>query len=161
MKTAGYNVLPCNPSDFPNNSQLAMHFKEFLKGYRSSAESIITKFPYSDGSRRLEDFSVGCVDGFSKILLMLAIVSFVDELEMTPEAIASSKTLSHALQSFSLVRCCYEHRESPQQLFLDSLRNLARTVWVCLKMRCPFLIFNVAFWGKKLHLILRHNLALK
>lgn len=86
---------------------------------------MVTKFPFADGSRRLEQFSVGCVDGFSKILLMLAIVSFVDELEMTPESIASSKTLSNALQTFSLVRCCYDHRESPQQHYLDSLRDSA------------------------------------
>ena len=138
MGEAGSHVLIRNPSDFPNNSQLALHFKEFLKGYKSSSESVVTKFPFADGSRRLEDFTVGCVDGFSKILLMLAIVSFVDELEMTPEAIASSKTLSNALQSFSLVRCCYDHRDSPQQHFLDSLRNSARTLWVCLKRRYLF-----------------------
>ena len=108
---------------------------------------MIAKFPFSDGSRRLEDFTVGCVDGFSKIVLMLSIVSFVDELEMTPEAIASSKTLSNTLQSFSLVRCCYDHRDSPQQHFLNSLRNSARTLWVCLKR--GYLFFYILGAKKK------------
>ena len=117
--------LHCNPSDFPNNSQLSMHYKEFLKGYRSSAESVMIKFPFSDGSRRLDDFAVGCVDGFSKILLMMSIVSFVDELEMSPEAIAASQTLTNCLKSFSLVRCSYDHGENPQKHFLESLRNYA------------------------------------
>ena len=114
----------CDPEDFPNNNQLSMHFKEFLSGYRSSADSIVTKFPFADGSRTLDDFSVGCVDGFSKILLMISIVAFIDELEISADAIRQCPMLMNTLQSFSVVRCTYMHESHPGHHFLQSLRIL-------------------------------------
>lgn len=66
---------------WPQNQQLRSHFGDFLKGYRSSAESIECTFPHADSSRVLNDFSVCFADGFSKVLLCTAIVCFIHELE--------------------------------------------------------------------------------
>ena len=110
-------------SDFPNNSQLCMFFREFAQfGYKSSAEAVVTKFPYCDGSRCLEQFSVGVSDGFTKVLLMFLIVSFVEELELSKEEL---ETLKDALCSFKYVRCTYEHFDNPGHHYLNSLSFLA------------------------------------
>ena len=37
---------------YPQNSQFALHWREFLGGYRPT-ESVETKFPFSDSSRAL------------------------------------------------------------------------------------------------------------
>jgi hypothetical protein len=110
-------------SDFPNNSQLCMYFREFAQfGYKSSAEAVVTKFPYCDGSRCLEQFSVGVSDGFTKVLLMFLIISFVEELELSKE---EQETLKSTLCSFKYVRCTYEHFDNPGHHYLNSLSFLA------------------------------------
>ncbi|CAL1153018.1 unnamed protein product [Cladocopium goreaui] len=105
---------------FPNNSQLCMYFREFAQfGYKSSAEAVVTKFPYCDGSRCLEQFSVGVSDGFTKVLLMFLIISFVEELELSKE---EQETLKNTLCSFKYVRCTYEHFDNPGHHYLNSLK---------------------------------------
>ena len=66
---------------YPQNEQCSVHFGEFLLGYRSSAESVETRFPYSDDSRQIADFSVCYNDGFTKVLIMMAILCFIHELD--------------------------------------------------------------------------------
>lgn len=69
-------------TDFPQNTQLAAHFREFLKdGYRQSAEAVICKFPVGDGSRKILQGSVGICDGFCKVLIMTGIVLIIDHLD--------------------------------------------------------------------------------
>lgn len=109
-------------SDFPNNSQFSLFFREFATfGYKCSADAIVTKFPFSDGSRRFEDFSVGISDGQTKILLMYAVVTFVAELELSADEM---KEMSDVLASFKYVRCTYEHFTNPGHHFLHSLSFL-------------------------------------
>ena len=112
------------PPDFPNNNQFAIHFHNFLNaGYLLSSESIICKFPYADGSRLLADWSVGLVDGFTKVLLMLSIIAFCVELELTEEQL-EDPILTKTLASFRFIRCSYTHYENPSHHFLNSLRAL-------------------------------------
>ena len=89
-------------------------------GYRSSADSIVTKFPYTDGSRTLEPWAVGISDGFTKILLMLAVVAFTYELEIQGDEL---KQLESTFQSFKYVRCTYQHFVHPGHHFLNALSD--------------------------------------
>ena len=124
--------------DYPNNAQISLHFKEFLlSGYRLSAEAVMTKFPWADGSRELRPFSVGCVDGFTKIIIMLALVGVIEELEISDEALQSCPVLLKALKSFRYVRCSYEHEENPANHFLHSLRNLTANMTADAAMQVP------------------------
>ena len=104
---------------------MAVHFREFLFcGYRVSAEAIITKFEQSSGDRVMHDFTVGLVDGQSKLLLMLSIVAFVDELEISEDAINQCPMLLKTLESFRYIRCAYQHFENAAGHYLNSLRHL-------------------------------------
>ena len=69
------------PEDWPQNEQCRLHFPEFLRGYRSSAEAVDTRFPFSDATRRVDDNSVCFNDGFAKVLIMTSICCFIHELE--------------------------------------------------------------------------------
>ena len=114
-----------NPAVYPNNCGIAAHWREFVKhGYLPKFEAIQTKFPFpGDGSRVIPDFSVGIVDGQTKILCMMSVVMFIKELEMTPEQI-NDPHLQMVLSSFKSVRCSYQHFTNPSQHFLESLRSL-------------------------------------
>ena len=61
-----------------------------MTGYRSSAEAISCKFPKADGTRLISDFSVGFNDGQLKVLTMMALVSFVHELDSQLKPISVS-----------------------------------------------------------------------
>ena len=65
---------------YPQNAQCALHFKEFLLGYKPR-ETIQVKFPYGDSTRRLADFSVGFCDGFTKVIIMVSILLFINKLD--------------------------------------------------------------------------------
>jgi hypothetical protein len=67
--------------DYPQNVQVAAHFREFLRGYRSSAEAVQCKFPVVDGSRVVHPHSVGISDGFNKILIMVGITMICHHLD--------------------------------------------------------------------------------
>lgn len=67
--------------DYPQNEQCRAHFGEFLLGYRSSAETVQCKFPYSDSTRSVKLFSTGFIDGFNKIILMMGILAGIYEME--------------------------------------------------------------------------------
>ena len=69
------------PADWPQNEQCRLHFGEFLKGYRPSAESVETRFPFADSTRQVKNFSVCFNDGFTKVLLMTGICCFIYELD--------------------------------------------------------------------------------
>ena len=119
-----FNLNAASP-DFPNNAQISLHYKEFLlSGYRQSAEAIMVKFPWADGTRELKAYSVGCVDGYTKIIIMLSLVGVIEELEISEEALHSCPVLLTALKSFRFVRCSYQHEENPANHFLQSLRSL-------------------------------------
>lgn len=97
-----------------------------MAGYRAGSEAIQCKWPHADGTRNIESFSTGVVDGFTKVLLMLAVVGFCKELQFGPEELADP-TLSATLRSFRLVRCAYTHFENPSHYYLHSLRALVET----------------------------------
>ena len=70
------------PAVFPQNSQLAQHFNEFLKdGYRVSAEAVEVRFPHCDGTRQIHPGSVGISDGFGKVMIMVGICVIIHSLE--------------------------------------------------------------------------------
>ena len=53
-----------------------MHFKDFVRsGYLSSRESVEVKFPHTNSTRVIPMGTVGCVDGFTKILCMVGIIA--------------------------------------------------------------------------------------
>lgn len=68
------------PADWPQNEQCRAHYGEFLRGYKPSLESVETRFPFSDATRVIKPFSVCFNDGFTKVLLMMAILTFIYEL---------------------------------------------------------------------------------
>lgn len=70
-----------NPAVYPVNAQFKKHFKEFLTGYRSSAESVEVKFQKTAANRTIGCFTVGIVDGFLKILTMMGVACIVHELD--------------------------------------------------------------------------------
>ena len=73
--------IPALP-DFPQNVQVAAHIKEFLKdGYRCDAEAIVVKFPLADGTRAVNEGTVGVTDGFTKLLIMAGICLITHHLE--------------------------------------------------------------------------------
>lgn len=63
------------------NSQFRSHYKEFMCGYRSSAEAVQVKFSRVDGTRQIYPFSVGINDGHLKVLCMVSLVAFMHELD--------------------------------------------------------------------------------
>ena len=85
-----------------------MHFKEFVhSGYVSSRESIECKFPWSDATRVIKPGSVGCVDGFTKVLCMVGIIACCCELVSQLEnhaslGVVTLKYLKHFLLGMSL-----------------------------------------------------------
>ena len=84
------------------------------------------KFPHRarDGSRLIAPHSVGIVDGFTKILTMLAILIIIKELELE-ESELNDPTLKKTLESFASVSVSYKHFDHPAHYFLESLRTLA------------------------------------
>ncbi|CAK9037631.1 unnamed protein product [Durusdinium trenchii] len=69
----------------------------------------------------MHDFTVGLVDGQSKLLLMLSIVAFVDELEISEDAINQCPMLLKTFESFRYIRCAYQHFENAAGHYLNSL----------------------------------------
>ncbi|CAK9080612.1 unnamed protein product, partial [Durusdinium trenchii] len=110
---------------FPNNQQIYVIYKEFLEhGYKGALGTVLIKFPHRDGTRSIPAGSVGLVDGFAKIMVMLSVVLFIKELELLDQAL-EDPTLRKTLQSFADIRCSYEHHENPSLFHLQSLRHLS------------------------------------
>ena len=65
---------------YPQNAQFVAHLREFMTGYRSSAEAVQVKFPHVDGTRSIKPWTVGYNDGQLKVLCMMGLVSFIHEL---------------------------------------------------------------------------------
>ena len=80
---------PCTPEVFPQNSQVAQHFNEFLRGYRISAESVEVRFPHVDGTRNIHANSVGISDGFGKVILMVGICVIAYKLESNLHSVSN------------------------------------------------------------------------
>ena len=76
-----YQNRPLALPDYPQNVQVATHFREFLRGYRSSAEAVQCKFPVVDGSRAIQPATVGISDGFNKVLIMYGITLICHHLD--------------------------------------------------------------------------------
>ena len=110
---------------FPNNSAISLHYREFLlRGYLPGAEGILTKFPLADSSRELKPFSVGMVDGFCKVVIMLALLAAIDELEVSEDRLQKDADMLKTLKSFKYIHCAYQHVENPADHFLQALRAL-------------------------------------
>ena len=126
------------PADFPSNTQMIIHFNEFLQcGYRSSIGNVECKFPYRDSTRSIGAHTVGVTDGLCKIMLMMPLVGFVKELEISRDALDEPEdpSLLKILATFANIRCSYEHFENPSHFFLHALRtssavHLAVSVWL-------------------------------
>ncbi len=69
------------PAVFPPNCGVDIHFREFLKFGNKSNEAIEVKFPYADSSRKLLSGTVGYVDGFTKVLIMVGVCCIIHHLE--------------------------------------------------------------------------------
>ena len=113
------------PEDYPSNQQYIKHFAEFLRyGYKPQLGAIEVKFPWRDReSRAIGDHLVGIVDGQTKIIIMLSILSFCKELELNDRDL-EHPTLSKTLKSFASISCSYSHFNHPGHHFLYSLRHL-------------------------------------
>lgn len=112
------------PADYPSNQQIAAHFGEFLmNGYKPSLGCVEVKFDHGEGLRVLKPGAVDFVDGQTKVLIMLGILSFCSELEIGESDLKDPK-LNMILKSFSSIRCSYQHSSNPRDHFLHSLRFL-------------------------------------
>ena len=88
----------------------------------AGAEAILTKFPLADSTRELKPFTVGLVDGFCKIMIMLGILAAIDELEISEDRLGKDAAMLSTLRSFKYIRCAYHHVENPAEHFLQALR---------------------------------------
>ena len=114
-----------SPAVLPSNQQINVHMPEFLAfGYKSAIGNIECKFPLRDGTRLVQNFSVGVTDGHTKIIIMMSIVGIARELELS-NAELNDPQLSMVLASFGQVRCSYEHFQNPAHFFLYSLRTFS------------------------------------
>ena len=113
-------MIILRPADFPSNIQFQNHFSEFLAfGYKSSIGTIDVRFPARDGSRQITPGSVGVSDGQTKLLIMAAIILFLEELELTWEDVKKDASLTAALATFTSLRCCYTEFANPSHHFLQ------------------------------------------
>lgn len=80
----------------------------------------MTKYPYADSTRAIDDYSVGTVDGQTKVLIMYSIIAICYELD-----IKELGALADTLRSFRYIRCGYQHFDEPSHHFLHSLSFLA------------------------------------
>ncbi len=76
-----FQLWTLSPAVYPVNAQFKKHFREFLTGYRSSAESVEVKFQKTAANRAIGGFTVGIVDGFLKVLLMMGVACIIHELD--------------------------------------------------------------------------------
>ncbi|CAK8998217.1 unnamed protein product [Durusdinium trenchii] len=116
-----FDYSPSAKSGFyPSNQQFKKHFGEFLRyGYKPHLGAIEVKFPFRDSTRTIPPHSVGLVDGFAKIVIMLSIVAMVKELELE---VPRDSPLEATLHSFATVHCSYSHFQQPAHHFLYSLK---------------------------------------
>lgn len=135
--------------DYPQNTQVAMHFREFLKrGYFVGSEYVQVKFPVGDGSRDILDGTVGICDGFCKILIMVGIILITHHLE-TWSSLNTKKLIQRVVDfldgnvrvtSPSLhLRLMSSKELTPQELGLSEVRRrLTSFRWV----RCSYTHFT-------------------
>ena len=115
-----------DPADYPSNQQFEVHFMEFLaNGYKPAMGSVDIRFDHGSGDRTLKLHDVKFVDGQTKVLLMLGIVAFCVELELTAKD-CDHPQLQMVLSSFVAVRCTYTFFENESDHYLHSLR---RWIW--------------------------------
>ena len=111
------------PADYPSNQQFELHFMEFLNnGYKPSMGCVDIRFDHGSGDRSLKLHDVKFVDGQTKVLLMLGIVAFCAELELTSSD-CEHPQLKMVLSSFVGVRCTYQFFENESDHYLHSLRH--------------------------------------
>eukprot|EP00435_Cladocopium_sp_Y103_P056619 s599_g19.t1 len=92
------------PADYPSNQQFEVHFMEFLtNGYKPGMGCVDIRFDHGSGDRTLRFHDVKFVDGQTKVLLMLGIVGFCAELELT-DTDCEDPQLKMVLSSFVGVR---------------------------------------------------------
>lgn len=147
------------PADFPPNTQFKVHWREFLReGYKPHYGALMVKFPdwSRDGSRAIQQGSVGLVDGQTKLLIMLSIVSFVAELELS-EADCEHPILKATLASFASIYCSFTHYDHPGHYFLQSLRCLTSD-WVSnsIFVFCDVCFFALLCFSTNLSQFLAH-----
>ena len=52
-----------------------------VRGYESHKESVEVKFPFGDDTREIRDQTVCFVDGFTKVLILVGIVTSCHQLD--------------------------------------------------------------------------------
>lgn len=117
---------------------------EFLtNGYKPSMGCVDIRFDHGSGDRSLKLHDVKFVDGQTKVLLMLSIIAFCAELELTARD-CEHPHMQTVLSSFVAVRCTYNFFENESDHYLHSLRhptwNSHQTVFgnVCLFVLGPW-----------------------
>ena len=114
------------PAVYPSNIQFQTLFPEILAhGYRAAIGTVEARFMQRDGTRVVVAGSVGISDGQCKILTMAAIVAFLEELEVSVDAVEKDTEMCKVLESFAAVRCSYTEFTNPSHHFLHSLRIFA------------------------------------
>ncbi|CAK9080615.1 unnamed protein product, partial [Durusdinium trenchii] len=107
---------------FPNNQQIYVIYKEFLEhGYKGALGTVLIKFPHRDGTRSIPAGSVGLVDGFAKIMVMLSVVLFIKELELLDQAL-EDPTLRKTLQRRTLEQYVQDHQDKSRNALQKSLQ---------------------------------------
>ena len=115
-----------SPADFPSNIQFQNYFAEFVAyGYKPAIGTVEVRFPRRDGSRVVAPGSVGISDGQTKILIMVSVIAFLVELEVSAEDAWKDRDLAAVLDSFASVRCSYTEFSNPAHHYLHSLRSFA------------------------------------
>lgn len=109
---------------YPQNSQFALHWREFLGGYRST-ESVETKFPFSDSSRALRVNSIGFVDGQTKVLIMVSILAMCHELDtwLDMKIYLDSNLVTLSIVSKTLPHPATFHQSARLDCFRNGLMN--------------------------------------
>lgn len=107
---------------YPSNQQFEVHFMEFLtNGYKPSMGCVDIRFDHGSGDRSLKLHDVKFVDGQTKVLLMLSIIAFCAELELTARD-CEHPHMQTVLSSFVAVRCTYNFFENESDHYLHSLK---------------------------------------
>jgi hypothetical protein len=91
-----------------------------VDGFEVAREKIDIFFPERRADQHVEDFSLGYVDGQTKMMICFLIVTLVESEGLTPDEINSSK-LAATLMSFRSIQANYQHFERPDHHIMEAL----------------------------------------
>ena len=105
----------------PSNLAIEKHFNSFLvDGFDTAREKIDICFPDRKEDNSVPDFSLGYVDGQTKVIICLLIVTLCESEGLAPEEIKGSK-LADTLKSFRLIKINYKHFDRPDKHIMEAL----------------------------------------